>query len=78
MLCESAVLIELQGGRQRRWVMPARLSLTPPANLERLWAAEVPEGVAQLQLSFDLRSAFVPPGVPERAVAAVVQLGDPQ
>jgi len=58
-------------------VMPTRLSEAPPPELARQWPAQPPEGVAQVQLSFDLRASLLPPGSVERSVAAVMQLGCP-
>ena len=78
-LCEAGVLHELSGvvaGGHRRWVLPMRLPSVTPDGIERLWPATPRQGEEELTLSLMLRTAFVPAGLAERAVAAVLRLGE--
>ena len=80
MLTDSGVLVANDAAAsqgKRTWVMPMRLPVERPNEVERHWSGEVPDSTAELQMQCELYDGVVPPGAPERSVAGCQALGQP-
>ena len=75
MLCDAGVLFPLpmREDGQSVYVLPMRLSPEVPSDLTQAWPEAVPLGEASLHASCSW-CAYEPPGLTERAIAALLRL----